>query len=513
MRKKSALSAVWVFTLFCLGCSSESPDGQSEVLATDDAESRVDDTVSEPQSPTGGDTEIDTGEGTGGMEPEDTGSQGLDTGGQGLDTDETPAGAMELPPPLSYFYELQRAALEAKRGACGVAQAPPVALPEGLAEHLTTRLEYEAHLACLEEIAQVPCDPAAAERVWDGLDRCLWAEPKRYDPLDPPLPCEHEVKKGTFAPHATEFNLYNAYWLLEMTQLALEDDSAVVKARMAAIGYEEAEVFRQNRLNAVIAEGEDHIIFTFRGTTDLIDYLGNATYVMSDSKKTGLPGRVHTGFYDTLESGWKAFEKRLVAASQTGKILIFNGHSLGGAQSQLAALRAHEKDIEIAFIYNFAVPRVGDEEYAAAFEALFDDRFYRINNGLDIAPHVPPSVAAEETAKKTVLELLGDAENPNPILMALAAALDFGLKFSDYTQAGDAYWFDRYGYFLGRVEERDVNDIYFWLDLRERWEGKNLVTELGNLPKYHSETLHACYQARIVHQLLYERPEVKTPNR
>lgn len=413
----------------------------------------------------------------------------------------------DLPPSLSHYYSIQLGALRDRRSECSIAGT--VDLPSDLVEHLTTREEYEHHRLCLHVLEQLDCDaPSLKEGQLARVENCLYAEPTIYDALDRPEVCPFSGDDIVFDHPRRKFSLSNAYWLLSLSTACNLDDADLIREEMASQGFENVEVLVRKRLTVAIVEEDAYIIFVFKGSTSTSDYLSNAAYVMNETQKTGIPGKVHSGFYGTLNSGWPALKAALLSAAETGKTIIFTGHSLGGACSQLAAMKADKLGIEIAQIYNFAAPRAGNQAYADAFEERFGGRFYRVNNGLDITPHVPPSATAEQAAKDAILDLIGDSDDPGPILEAISSILDFGLQFAAYTHPGDEYLFNPTGYLLALWPYTDDNEIPYWKNLHLMFKGGNIfdiTSELGVLPEYHDERLQTCYQARAVHQLIYER--------
>lgn len=457
---------------------------------------------------TGHDVEIGSAEETGPMDGSDDGESDIasppDTGAQ-EPADEASVEEPPLPPSLSSSFAQQLAAFNARREACGA--APVAALSDGLPEHLTTRLEYEHHLECLGNIEASGCADISASSLVEVED-CLYAEPTVYDALEPAPECPYAVDEFTFDHRRRRFSLHNAYWLLWMAKACNLVEPAAIRAQFASRGFDEVEVLVKNRLTVAVLEADEYIVFAFKGSTGTSDYLSNAAYIMDDTWKTNLPGKVHSGFFGTLDSGWPKLKAELLAARDSGKTIIFTGHSLGGACSQMAAMKAHKMGVDVAQIYNFATPRVGNKVFVDAFEERFGDRFYRVNNGLDMAPHVPPSAKAEQAAKDAILGLIGDADDPGLLLGAISAILDFGLEFAAYTHAGDEYMFDKDGYFQALRPYDDTDEIPYWENLPELFEGEDIFeifSELGVLPEYHSDGLQLCYQARAVHQLLYER--------
>ncbi|MBJ7308872.1 lipase family protein [Rugamonas sp. CCM 8940] len=95
-------------------------------------------------------------------------------------------------------------------------------------------------------------------------------------------------------------------------------------------------------------------------------------------------GKVHTGFFNALDSIWDAVRGWLDANPATR--LWFTGHSLGAALATLAASRAGRGD---ARLVTFGSPRVGDHEFAATFQPQQVERYV---NCCDVVVFMPPDV-------------------------------------------------------------------------------------------------------------------------
>lgn len=94
-----------------------------------------------------------------------------------------------------------------------------------------------------------------------------------------------------------------------------------------------------------------------------------------------LPGRVHAGFLDSLDTLWPA-----IAAALDGddSELWITGHSKGGALAVLAAARLAGRH---PGVITFGAPMAGDREFAA--NAL-SQGLARYENRLDLVPLLPP---------------------------------------------------------------------------------------------------------------------------
>jgi triacylglycerol lipase len=133
------------------------------------------------------------------------------------------------------------------------------------------------------------------------------------------------------------------------------------------------------------------IVIAFRGTQDELDWMTNVRL-----RFVTLQGgtRVHTGFFQAywpIRDALFAEVERLLAAKP--RPLYVTGHSLGGALACMATaeLANHERaDVRdsMAACYTFGCPRVGD----ASFDVYVKVPLYRVTNGVDIVPAVPPAI-------------------------------------------------------------------------------------------------------------------------
>lgn len=140
-----------------------------------------------------------------------------------------------------------------------------------------------------------------------------------------------------------------------------------------------------------VAEGNDIIVVVFRGTQDRLDWWTNL-----NARFVTLQGgtRVHTGFFQAY---WpirdNIFEFIIAALKKKKRPVYITGHSLGGALALMATAElANHENAEvrdcIAACYTFGCPRAGD----SSFDFYVKAPLYRITNGVDVVPAVPPAI-------------------------------------------------------------------------------------------------------------------------
>jgi hypothetical protein len=118
----------------------------------------------------------------------------------------------------------------------------------------------------------------------------------------------------------------------------------------------------------------------------LMDWLNDGKVLQVEGKN--IQGRVHQGFLGSLNNLWPMIESFGIAK---GKPLYITGHSKGGGLAFLAAARVWGQfKIKPAAVHTYAAPRVGNQEFALAYDAAMKDLTLRYEYQDDIVPHVPP---------------------------------------------------------------------------------------------------------------------------
>lgn len=112
---------------------------------------------------------------------------------------------------------------------------------------------------------------------------------------------------------------------------------------------------------------------------------------MSDCRLTPTaPWPSHEGFQNALNAIWPDIPAR-IEARRTGseRPIFFTGHSLGGALAVLAADKPARADVMPAAIYTFGMPRAGNRDFAAIYNARLGERTFRLVHGGDIVACIP----------------------------------------------------------------------------------------------------------------------------
>jgi pimeloyl-ACP methyl ester carboxylesterase len=128
------------------------------------------------------------------------------------------------------------------------------------------------------------------------------------------------------------------------------------------------------------------LVLSFRGTADLRNWLTDL-----DCKKAPLywsAGKVHRGFNLALESVAEELDAAIDPDDQ--RRLWVTGHSLGGALAMLFALRLKvRRGLEVAGVYTFGQPRVGDISFSMGYDTVLKGRTFRVVHADDLVPRVP----------------------------------------------------------------------------------------------------------------------------
>lgn len=145
----------------------------------------------------------------------------------------------------------------------------------------------------------------------------------------------------------------------------------------------------------LVRQREDRSLIAYRGTEsrearageygkELLDLLTDLRFYQ---RPLG-PGdkiRVHSGFFEAVEETWSFLRPLL----ETGKPAVFVGHSLGGALATYAAHKAHLAGYDVAEVWTFGSPRVGNPDFATAYNEALGEVTYRFANESDVIARLP----------------------------------------------------------------------------------------------------------------------------
>jgi triacylglycerol lipase len=189
-----------------------------------------------------------------------------------------------------------------------------------------------------------------------------------------------------FEPKSIQFSIKNAYALAICSNLAYESEKTI-QDKLSQQDFNSKFIERRDT-QAFIAYNDSAIVLSFRGTTNIQDWMTNSDLLLT-SVRSGT-GKVHGGFLRALCVVWDDILQIIAEAQTKAQPIWITGHSLGGALATLAAARfSLEMDKPVRGIYTFGQPRVGDREFARIFDAELKQRVFRFVNNNDIVTRIP----------------------------------------------------------------------------------------------------------------------------
>jgi len=199
----------------------------------------------------------------------------------------------------------------------------------------------------------------------------------------------------------TNFNLWNAWWLAELSRLVYREekhngyeennnistDEILNKVGMEIIGEisnDESSTYgiliKVESFNKALQKKMTGLVLAFRGTNGLDDWKIN---FRAYQRRFNNLGNVHSGFQRAFLS---IKDELLNFPAIHDYPLFITGHSLGAALATLCTAYLSNIGINPDTCYTYGSPRVGDDEFA---ESLSDNNIYRVINHCDIVTTVP----------------------------------------------------------------------------------------------------------------------------
>jgi triacylglycerol lipase len=195
-----------------------------------------------------------------------------------------------------------------------------------------------------------------------------------------------------FNPNSKSFDLVNAQATAKASQLAYSEEEDILKT-LKTWGFSQATFFsnREVGTQGFVAGNADMILVAFRGTEvgEIKDWKSDANIKLVPGKGGG---HVHIGFKKALEAVSSEMAAAVREYRSKDQPVFVTGHSLGAALAGLAVAAAGSERVEIAGLYTYGMPRVGNKTFADRFMRKHGKRAYRIVNNNDIVTRVPPSI-------------------------------------------------------------------------------------------------------------------------
>lgn len=207
-----------------------------------------------------------------------------------------------------------------------------------------------------------------------------------------------------------------------LANLAIEAcvDSYVEYGVLSVAGNAMPRFYSLKAGNAVanIYKNDECAVLCYRGTDDLMDWVGNIRMTLSRPKshvdasyqrpfRVNADPLLHRGFYNNLKRLQEPVEAALTRIDDPDTQWIVTGHSLGGAMANIALLR--HSFFNQPDIVTFGAPRWGNRD-ACWLANQNSHRMLRFRNGLDIVPLLPAPFGRWKHACPEI-QLKGSYEN------------------------------------------------------------------------------------------------------
>ena len=190
-----------------------------------------------------------------------------------------------------------------------------------------------------------------------------------------------------FVHDTTNFNLKNAYSLVQASELAYKQEEEI-RSTVENWGFSKFRfISAKDGTQCFIMSNDNIIVVAFRGTEAIEDWLTNINLDLTEGP---FEGNVHQGFYTALSNVWTKIERTIAAFRENKpKSLWFTGHSLGAALATLAVARLRDEDRPVDGLYTFGQPRTGDRQFARNFNFDFKPYNFRFVNNNDVVTRIP----------------------------------------------------------------------------------------------------------------------------
>merc|ERR1712232_1055961 len=141
-------------------------------------------------------------------------------------------------------------------------------------------------------------------------------------------------------------------------------------------------------------------VLAVRGSSDVDNWIMNFVFPLEDMKfGDQCPGCKGVTGWLTV---WREIEPKIMSAlsdlgcvpgSALGNLLV-TGHSLGAGVATLGMFHLQRKGYNVVQSYNFESPRVGNQNWSAAFTTAFgrDVPVFRVTHSADVVVRVPPQL-------------------------------------------------------------------------------------------------------------------------
>ncbi|KAK0411923.1 hypothetical protein QR680_005919 [Steinernema hermaphroditum] len=225
------------------------------------------------------------------------------------------------------------------------------------------------------------------------------------------------------------------------------------------VGCDASKSVHCNGLTAV-THTDKAIIVVFRGTDQFTQLIQESLKTIIGAEEFIAGGYVSQYFYNAFKSVWHGEgsitgleEEFLSLRKQFPDYEVWvTGHSLGGAMASLCAatvVHLGQANPQKLKLMTFGQPRVGDQKFADAHDALIPFS-YRVVHNLDIVPHVPPEFLPDHSLFDGYRHHKSEVWYPNKMRVDDSYSVcneDEGNKCSDGSWLPELSVFDHVHYF------------------------------------------------------------------
>lgn len=182
----------------------------------------------------------------------------------------------------------------------------------------------------------------------------------------------------------------NLRFAADLSGLAYQTED-IIRAEIVKLGGtpEKLHFLYGKNLFGFVAKFSEFAFIVFRGTQARGDWKDNLDIRMIRT----FCGDVHYGFARCLDSLSFQIIQEVQASFDKQYKLCLTGHSKGGALAMLATAVLTRNGYNPVALYTFGQPKVGGKSFVKWWEANVNAKCYRVVNGMDVVPHLPPGLS------------------------------------------------------------------------------------------------------------------------
>lgn len=187
-------------------------------------------------------------------------------------------------------------------------------------------------------------------------------------------------------------------------------DSAKIAKTAGAWGFNDVETFEAIRgmdidTQGFLAANNSHLLIAFRGSDSKADWLTNFQALYDPGPLQN--SKVHEGFQDAFFPAVLQIGRTLERFRTNNQQIWVAGHSLGGALAVLLVAVLLRDGIDVAGLYTYGAPRLGNSGFAKAFDKKMKGVSFRVVNSGDVVPHVPMEMRFSHTGNRILFDQNG----------------------------------------------------------------------------------------------------------